>query len=241
MVEAGRDLPREQREWVMIRYGRGAFLDGPVIGRVDVAEGDLAMLERAGLIYATRYSARDNNPTYVVTPEGREHFYAMQDSDPMARQEDELKRFLESERFKSAYPRSAAKWTEADALLWRADSEREFTTIGHKVREAFQEFATEAVDRYAPPEVETNPALVNKRLGAIIAMLLPKLGQRRADLLTTLGDYSEATLAVVQRQEHGAQKEGNHLTWQDARRVVFHAASVMYEFAETFREAASPQ
>lgn len=222
-----------------MRYGGGAFFEGPGIGREDVPEGDVLMLEREGLIYAIAYSKRDANPTFVLTPEAIEYYAETREREPVPRQETELRRFLDSETFKVDHPKAYAKWTEADALLWRADSEREFTTVGHKVREALQEFATEAVELYDPPEVETDKALVNKRLGAVIAKLAPALRERRAALLRALGDYSEATLGVVQRQEHGGQKEGEELTWHDARRVVFHAASVMYEFAELFREAAS--
>lgn len=208
------------------------------MGREEVPEGDLLMLEREGLIFAIAYSKRDANPTFVVTPEGIEYYAKTREREPAARQEAELRRFLDSEAFSVDYPEAYAKWAEADALLWRADSEREFTTVGHKVREALQEFATEAVERYDPPDVETNKALVNKRLGAVIAKLVPAVRGKHAALLRALGDYSEATLGVVQRQEHGGQKEGEELTWHDARRVVFHAASVMYEFAESFREAA---
>jgi hypothetical protein len=240
MVEGARSVPRADREWLLMSYGGGSFLQGPGIGRADVPDGDVYMLERAGYIHAVRYSPRDSNPTFVITPEGRDRYAKTRGREPVARQEGELRRFLDGETFRAGYPEAYAKWTEADALLWRADSEREFTTVGHKVREALQHFATEAVDRYRPSEVETNPALVNKRLGAVIAKLLPGLGDARGDLLKALGDYSEAALNLTQRQEHGAMKEGDDLTWNDARRVVFHTGSVMYEFAEAFREAATP-
>lgn len=239
MVEGARDLPRSEREWLLMKYGGGAFLEGPGIGREDIAEGDVLMLEREGLIYAIAYSSRDANPTFVLTPEGLEYYAKTQQAEPAARQESELRQFLDSDTFIAEYAKAYAKWAEADALLWRADSEREFTTVGHKVREALQEFATEAVERYEPAEVEANKALVSKRLGAVIAELVPVVGEKRAVLLRALGDYSEATLGIVQRQEHGAQREGGDLRWHDARRVVFHAASVMYEFAESFREATS--
>jgi hypothetical protein len=146
---------------------------------------------------------------------------------------------LDSDAFKAEYPNAYAKWSEAEALLWRSDSEQEFTTIGHKVREALQEFAGEVVARYDPPNPEQDATKINRRLGAVIAMFLPTLGERRAEHLKALGDYSEATVDIVQRQEHGGLKEGEDLTWQDARRAVFHAASVMYEFAESFRNAAA--
>lgn len=239
MVEGAREVPRPEREWLLVSFNQGAFLQGPGIGREDVAEGDVQMLERAGLIYAVRYSQQQGNPTYALTPEGLEYYAETRESEPAARQESELRRFLDFKTFSTDYPKAYTKWSEADALLWRADSGGEFTTVGHKVREALQEFATETVERYDPPDVETKPALVNKRLGAVIAKLLPGMDDKRAALLKALGDYSEATWGVAQRQEHGAQKEGEQLTWLDARRVVFHAGSVMYEFAESFREAAS--
>ncbi len=232
-------MPRGEREWVFISFGQGSFLQGPGIGREDVPQGDIAMLEREGFIVAIRYSPRDGNPTYVVTPEGLEHYATMKGRDPGARQEAEVNRFLDSDRFRTEYPDAYSKWVDANDLLWRADSDKELTTVGHKAREALQDFASEAIDRYQPPEAETNPALVNKRLGAIIALFLPKLGQKRAELLTALGDYSEATLGIVQRQEHGGQKEGQDLNWNDARRAVFQSASVMYECAELFHEASA--
>jgi hypothetical protein len=240
MVEGTRDVPRSERKWLLMRYSRGAFFSGPGIdGREDVPEGDVLMLERVGLIYPIAYSRRDSNPTFVLTPEALAHYADTRDNEPAVREESELRRFLDSEAFGAEYPRAYATWSEADVLLWRADSEREFTTVGHKTREALQEFASEAVERYGPPEVVDDPALVNKRLGAVIAKFLPVLGNKRAALLRALGDYSEATLDIVQRQEHGGQKEGEDLTWHDARRVVFHAASVMYELALEFRDAAS--
>ena len=232
MVEGGRDMPRTEREWLFVNFGQGAFLQGPGIGRKEVPAGDLQMLEREGLIHAISYSPRDGNPTYVITPEGHEYYREGLDNEPAARQESELRRFLDSGAFMEQYPQAYTKWGDAESLLWRADSEREFTTIGHKVREALQAFATAAVEQHQPPTVEADPALINKRLGAVIAKLLPSLGEKRAEILKALGDYSEATVAIVQRQEHGGQKEGEALTWQDARRVVFHAGSVMYEFAE---------
>jgi len=35
---------------------------------------------------------------------------------------------------------------------------------------------------------------------------------------------------VVQRQEHGDQKQNDPLTWEDARAAVFQTAMLMFEF-----------
>lgn len=45
------------------------------------------------------------------------------------------------------------------------------TAVGHKPRETSQQFATEAVERYQPADVETSPALVNRRLDAVAVFL----------------------------------------------------------------------
>lgn len=234
LVESARDVPREEQEWILLSFQGGSLVQGPS-GRGNIVAADLEALAHAG---AVRARGRKGN-IYVLTPEGRAHYATMKQrqGEPMARQEDETRRLLDSEAFRSAYPDAHARWTEAEALLWSAQSEREFTTVGHKCREAMQEFATELVARYQPSEVDPDPAKVDRRLGAVIAMFLPSLGESRAALLMALGDYSEATTRMIQRQVHGGQKEGHALTWNDARRVVFHVASVMYELAVTLDEA----
>lgn len=45
-----------------------------------------------------------------------------------------------------------------------------------------------------------------------------------------LAEYQEAVNSLVQRQEHGDQKVGDPLTWEDARAAVFHTALLMYEY-----------
>jgi len=45
---------------------------------------------------------------------------------------------------------------------------------------------------------------------------------------------------LAQRQEHGGQKEGEPLVWEDARRVVLHRAVVMIEVARTLDPLAPP-
>jgi hypothetical protein len=202
-----------------------------------VIADDVRLLRDAGLIRAT--SGDRHGFGFRLAPAAVNYYSEMKQrvDEPVARQEAEVRRFLDADEFREAYPEAYARWSEAESLLWGARSQRELTTVGHKAREAMQEFATEVVRRYDPPDVDPSPAAVNRRLGSAIAMFLPSLGKARAGLLTALGDYSEAVMAAVQRQEHGGQKEGHALTWQDARRVVFHTASVMYEFAVSLDDA----
>jgi hypothetical protein len=169
-----------------------------------VVADDVYYLRDAGLLRAT--SRENHGFSFRVSPAGFNYYAQMKSAggEPLQRQEAEVHRFINADAFRTAYPVAFARWSDAEALLWGAGSEREFTTVGHKAREAMQEFATEVVERYQPPDVDPNPAAVNRRLGAVIAMFLPSLGDARATLLKALGDYSEAT--VRSDSEAGARR-----------------------------------
>ena len=177
---------------------------------------------------------------YVITGVGAFTAEAIREerSPGFAGQEADARRLLESSDFRQAYSSAFARWAEAGQAL-RSSSDTELTTVGHKAREAMQTFATELLQRYDVADEDANPALIKKRLGAVIAKFLPELGEARAGLLKALGDYAEAAMDLIQRQEHGGQKESSPLTWSDGRRVVFHVGSVVHEFATTIREVAA--
>jgi len=155
------------------------------------------------------------------------------------RTEEIARSYLSSDAFRTAFPGAYYRWTEAEGLLWSADSDDQLTTIGHKVREATQEFATELLTRYAIEGANPDVTKVKARVGAVVAAHKDRIGEARSRALLALADYWEAVVELVQRQEHGGQKEGEPLTWQDGRRVVFHTASVMFEFAVTLEEIGS--
>jgi hypothetical protein len=229
MVEAARDAPREEREWYAFATGGGTdILQGPG-GQRSIILSDIHELAYAGLLR----HVPSTDEGYLVSPEGYTRYAEIkrEQGEPVERVEEQPERYFDSQAFQTAHPRAYGLWSEAEALLWSAESDADFTIIGHKAREAMQAFATELAERYGTPEVESNPALVNKRLGAVIAIHESRLGEKRGALLKALGDYSEATMGVIQRQEHGGQKEGQPLSWQDARRVIFHVAVVMFEFS----------
>jgi hypothetical protein len=234
MVEAERGVPRDQREWWVASMAAGDLLIGPW-GQREIIHSDLYELEVNGLV--RRLPTGDAN--YVVSPQGRAHYAEarQQTSDPTERVEGEVRRLLDDGAFRTVYSAAYERWAEAEALLWRADSDRELTTVGHKAREAVQQFATTLVDRFHPPEVDPDPAHVNRRIGAVIALLSHQVGDARGALLNVLGDHSKATMKLTQRQEHGGQKEGEPLDWQDARRVVLHTAVVMSEIASAVEDS----
>jgi hypothetical protein len=59
------------------------------------------------------------------------------------------------------------------------------------------------------------------------------LGERKSEILDALLAYWRATDSLIQRQEHGGQREGEPLTPEDGRRAVFQTAVVMFEADRT--------
>jgi hypothetical protein len=230
MVEEAREVPRAKRTWSLMRASQGAILRGPG-GDREVLESDMSVLESAGLLKVTGRST--SMFQYILAPAALTRYATRRklEAGPEVRMAQDVRSLIDHGPLRRDYPAAYEKWAEAEALLWGDDRERELTTIGHKCREAMQEFGSAVVSRYAPPDAETNAAFVKKRTGAVIADLLPGLAETQASLLKALGAYSNATLDDIQRQEHGAQKEGEPLTWDDARRVVFHTGFVLSEFA----------
>lgn len=142
--------------------------------------------------------------------------------------EDTVLAYMDSAAFQHSYPSAYEKWANASRLLSTDDVHTHLTTIGHLAREAMQEFATILVDRYKPVDADTDPKKTINRLSAVLSFS-SGLGEKVEKFLRALVDYWRAVDGLVQREEHGGQKEGEPLTSEDARRVVFQTAIVMFE------------
>ena len=162
------------------------------------------------------------------------------EADPFERTQTEARRLLASDEFRAAYPGAFEPWADAERLLWADDAPAQLTTIGHKVRESMQAFATAMVVAHRPPNVDPNPAHARVRLGAVIAAERTRLGDARRVALEALGDLWEAADGLTQRQEHGAQREREPVTWTDARRLVWLTMFLMVEFIATFEDLPAP-
>jgi hypothetical protein len=229
MLDAERDVPRERRApFLLVRTSTGAVLvhDGFAENR-EVAAGDVLSLAEAGLLRLEVGSRGAAN--YEVTNQGRAYHAWMKerDGEPLERVEAEVRHLLDGPDFQARHPAAYARWTEAEAALWSAESVAEFTNIGHACREAIQLFVTDLVERHQPAAVEPDPQKTVARLKAVLATV----GLRSAltKFLDALLVYFGTVSDLVQRQEHGGQKEGEPLTWEDGRRVVFQAGLVMFE------------
>jgi hypothetical protein len=231
LVEAARNVPRDQREkFLFIETAETCFLQHPGLpGRqLVVYEGDVDALEAAGLLLVA-HAARSR--AFDVSPLGFRAYEELQRrSDVPAQQvEEEVGRYLEADAFQRKYPEAYRKWAEAAVQLWATDSKQQLTTIGHLCREAMQAFAMALVDRYQPPDADQDKAHEVNRVQAVLSHQAARIGTTTAPFLDALLGYWKTVSRLVQRQEHGGQKAGRELVWEDGRRVVFQTAIVMFE------------
>jgi hypothetical protein len=233
LVQASRDVPRDQREKFHCFTAGGQFHimhPGLPDRELIVYEGDIDTLDAEGLLNVS-YSHQPGTRSFDVSPLGLRLYGDLQNRSgaPAQQLEENLKRYLDADAFQRKHPTAYRKWADAAQLLWASDSQEQLTMIGHLCREAIQEFAAELVDRYQPSGLDFDKAGDVAKIRAVLDQHKSRLGTTLVPLLDALLVYWGTTSDLVQRQEHGAQKEGKQLVWEDGRRVVFHTAIVMFE------------
>jgi hypothetical protein len=149
--------------------------------------------------------------------------------EPVERVESDIMSYIRADAFAKRHSTASAKLAPAEGLLRSANAQEELTAIGHHCREALQGFADRLAGVAAIDVSHAPKASFVQRLRAIIQPREAALGSSRSDLLVRLIEPWDAVRALVQRQVHGAQGERHSLSWEDARRVVFHTMIVMYE------------
>ena len=234
IVEAARNVPREQRDKFLAIHleerSQHLIRHQGLPNETWANLGDIETLAREGLLALT-YGNDRTSANFDVTPLGFRYYeYLKQRSgQPSQRIEIQSRNYLNSDYFQRKYPEAYKKWANAETMLWASDSEQQLTTIGHLCREALQEFATVLVDQYKPPNVDQDKKHTIARIDAVLKSQSDRLGTTLKPFLDALLAYWRTVNDLVQRQEHGAQKEGQPLIWEDARLVVFQSIIVMYE------------
>ena len=233
LVEATRSVPRAEREpFLYIPVMQADLVQGNGLG-IEVLGQDLDVLLNSGLIRVQSY--QQHGYSFYVPPEAFDYYDEMkrEAGEPTAQVETEVQRYLDAKAFQDAYPVAYARWREAAELLWHADSAQELSTIGHKCREAIQEFVSALIEQRGTPNVNPDKAKTRDRFSAVVEQKRPGLGKTRSDMLDALFNYWRATGDVIQRQEHEGLREREPLAWEDGRRTVFQTAVVMFEADRT--------
>ncbi len=231
LVEAERNLPAGKREpFLFTRTFGGDHIRhaGLPNGGLSVAGEDVLALRDAGVI---RSVSQGKLTVFTIAQQGILAYEAIKRGSGASVEQiqQDMVRYLDTEIFQQRYPATYRKWSEAAERLWSSDSEQQLTTIGHLCREAMQEFATALVERHKAAGRGSGQAHDVARIRVVLNQHAAKLGTTVAPFLDALLAYWGTVSDLVQRQEHGGQKEGRPLVWEDGRRVVFQTAVLMFE------------
>lgn len=227
--KAGTD--EESREFVVFPFGhdrfvrfiRGAHLPEPV------SEADVNTLVQAGFVRILRYN-RSGRPVYYVTNEGIEFVAAdIAENGPQPFVEQAVT--LVEKQLPSQFARASELMRDAARRLVEAQDEHGLSEVGHKCREALQEFAEVLCRQYVPPgEQQSIPREKTvQRLKAVVRQVRGRVGDTTSQLLEALVEYWGAVSDLVNKVEHRSQREDRPLTWDDARRAVLYSYLVMAE------------
>jgi len=235
LVEATRAVDRGARRpfYSVATLGSGLVaVMHPGLGRSTdfrVYEGDIEELGRQGLLNITH---QQHSLKFDVSPLGFRYYEELRHraGEPAQRVVAEMRHHIDSQSFRLRCPAAYEKWQAAESLLWAADSIQQSTAIGHHCREALQDcIHALTLERDSSASAEDRPKVV-ARAKALLASERVRLGDSVAAYLDALLAYWGTVNDLVQRQEHGAAKEGKPLLWEDARRVVVGTLLVMTEF-----------
>jgi hypothetical protein len=236
IVEADRNVLPHQRQPFFFHHvadnDSRALIEHPGLatGTCRAALSDLEELAEAGLIALHYHNSRYSGDVDVRSPAiTRYEQVKRRTGQPLERLTNTVRQYLSAEAFQRQYPTAYSKWVDAETRLWASDAASQLTTMGHLCRESMQAFASALIEQHQPISVNPDQTKTVARLQAVLTSLTPQLGTTEKPFLDALIAYWGTVSDLVQRQEHGAQKEGQPLVWEDARRVVFQTAMVMFE------------
>ena len=236
IVEGFKSAPRENRSpMIEANTKDGTCLVMPGSANLKgFAWEDPDTLANAGLLQLS-FNSRGGK-IYTVSPIGFKYYewFMKQQGKPVERIEGNIRNYLDLNDFKHTYIDAYNKLKLAEEKLWASDSQEHFTTIGHLCREAMQDFADRLyILVFDQPSTDPKNQTI-KRIREIIRKMDTKKGKTVKPFLDALVVYWGTLSDLVQRQEHGAEREkGEELSWEDARRVVFQTINVMVELQRT--------
>lgn len=193
---------------------------------------DLESLAKENLLHI-RFEDGHRTGSFYVTPRGVEYYGILRrlQGEPIQRVQGMTIELLRSGSFREDFRNAYATWARAEALVGGELSDQDLTTIGHHCREAMMYFAGELLARLnvaCTLEPQKTLERIRLALGTIPSE------QIRA-FIDALVVYWGTVSDLAQRQEHGAAKEGQKLSGEDARRLVFHTAIIMVELDRATR------
>jgi hypothetical protein len=177
-----------------------------------------------------------NNPNemqFIITHEAFNVYELLKNEKltPLQRIENDTLDYIKSQCFIKKYPKAYQKWQMAEELFLKETKNKNLTTIGHLCRETLQEFADELLLHKSIESEFSKSKIISKIKSVFEATNIGSTTTKH--FLDALLNYWGALSDLVQKQEHDSQREGGTLKIEDARRIIFHSAIIMYEIDKT--------
>ncbi len=228
IVELVRSIPENRRDrFILVSNHVESYAMHQTVrnARFDVYKGDIDVLANEGLLNID-FGSRGST-LFDVSPRGFRYYEELMQSksEPSESMQDVVSRHLNFEPVRNRYPEAHRKWSEAQAILAGEEALQHHSTIGHLCREAVQEFAEVVYKRTDAGETFEKAHTVKRICEALKAVESESTGE----FLKALVGFQAELNTLVQRLEHSGQKEGESVTTEDARRVVFGTAYMMFE------------
>ena len=127
---------------------------------------DVLFLDRSGLVLVDARNNYGGPTSFVIPPESLGYYAELRNrlNDQTDELEHDVHRYLDSPEFRSRFPSAFERWSEAASLLWESETDSELSTIGHKCREAIQEFVTTLLMIHGVDDANPNKAMT--RIGS---------------------------------------------------------------------------
>lgn len=201
-------------------------------GKIKISKIDFEALCRNRLFYG-HYLESPHQMQFIIPLEAIAQYEMLKNKRiaPLQRIENETLDYIKSDIFINRYPKSYAKWQMAEELFLLETDNRNLTTIGHLCRESLQEFSDELLSHKSIKSEYSRSKIIAKI--KCVLKLIDISSSSKSQFLNALLNYWGALSDLVQKQEHDNQKESEHLEIEDARRIIFHSAIVMYEIDKT--------
>jgi hypothetical protein len=242
IVAAHRNVPSSHRgAFSVIQFGDGSRTatirhDGFPGRQGKASMSDLQVLHSSGLIQLTL--SRPSMGSFIVLPSAIQYHdkVLLDRGTPVTRTEERVLRLLQSDPFQRHFGAAYEKWVQAEELLADAGDAHQLTTIGHLCREAMQEFADILIaDVETAPAAKPDKAQTINRVAAFLNSKQGSASEAHLAILKAGLEYWRCLNDLIQRQEHGALKEGAPLVLHDAQSVVLQTAVLLSEIAQLSR------
>lgn len=142
--------------------------------------------------------------------------------------------YLDDTQFRARYPAVHALWRIAVGHMEAVERGEKHLAgqVGYACRDTVQEFMDALVRMHQTPNSPVSRTETRNRLSALLGQYKVEIGESRVNFVAALFVYWRETVDLIQRQAKAAEREGELLTIDDARRVVLHTAVVMREIDE---------